>query len=124
MKIFPGFPIFALALFSVIGSVADANSSKESSWAGDITPIVKSDWNKQRAAHLLERAGFGGTPAQIGEFAKLDPKTAVRRLVYFEGVPEEQLPPFDHSGVHDPGLEPFPPSRPATTNLRARMVRL
>ena len=120
MKIFPGFPIFAIALFSVIGSVADANPSKESSWAGDISPIAKSDWNKQRVAHLLERAGFGSTPAEIAEFTKLDPKAAVRRLVYFEGAPEEQLPPFDHSGVHDPGLEPFPPSRPATTNLASK----
>jgi hypothetical protein len=26
------------------------------------------------------------------------------------------LPPFDPSGIHDPGLEPFPPSRPAVTD--------
>ena len=35
----------------------------------------------------------------------------------FEGTDISHLPPFDHSGIHDPGLEPFPPSRPAVTDL-------
>ena len=36
--------------------------------------------------------------------------------MYFEGVPADAvMPPFNHSGVFDPGLDPFPPSRPATT---------
>lgn len=120
MKKYPGFLIVSVAFISMIWSVAHATSDKQKEWAGDITPITKSDWNERSAKHLLERAGFGGTPAEIAEFAKLDPKEAVRRLVYFEGAPEDSLPPFDHSGVHDPGLEPFPPSRPATTKLAAK----
>lgn len=85
--------------------------------AGDLTPISRGDWDESTAAHLLERAGFGATPAEISEFTRLGPAAAVRRIVYFQGAPEEHLPAFDHSGVHDPSLEPFPPSRPATTNL-------
>ncbi len=27
------------------------------------------------------------------------------------------MPAFDESGIHDPGLEPFPPSRPAVTDM-------
>ena len=62
---------------------------------------------------------FGGTPAEIDALAAMTPEEAVRYLVRFEGAPEVDLAPFDHSGVHDPGLEPFPPSRPAATRLAA-----
>ncbi len=88
-----------------------------SPWAGDLTPIAPSDWNRARAAHLLERAGFSGTPEEIDALAQLTPAEAVRRLVYFEGVPATELPPFEHSGVFEEGLDQFPPSRPATTDL-------
>ena len=86
-------------------------------WQNDLTPISSSDWNTEFAAHLLERAGFGGTPEEIQAIAKLTPAQAVARMVRFEGVPANHLQPFDESGVHDPGLEPFPPSRPAVTEM-------
>jgi hypothetical protein len=86
-------------------------------WQNDLTPIGSSDWTTEFAAHLLERAGFGGTPEDIQAVAKLTPAKAVARLVRFEGTDVGNLAPFDHSGVHDPGLEPFPPSRPAVTDL-------
>jgi hypothetical protein len=82
--------------------------------ANDLTPISPSDWNYGFAAHLIERAGFGGTPEEIQTLATQAPADAVRRLVYFQNI-ENNLPPFDHSGIHDPGLEPFPESRPAVT---------
>src|SRR5580704_18114159 len=86
-------------------------------WQNDLTPIGPADWNCDFAAHLLERAGFGATPDEIANLAKLTPAQAVARLVRFEGTDASNLPPFDHSGVHDPGLEPFPPSRPAVTAM-------
>jgi hypothetical protein len=86
-------------------------------WQNDLTPIGPADWNYDFAAHLLERAGFGATPDEIANLAKLTPARAVARLVRFEGTDASNLPPFDHSGVHDPGLEPFPPSRPAVTDM-------
>jgi uncharacterized protein (DUF1800 family) len=82
----------------------------------DLTPIGAPDWNYDAAAHLLERAGFGGTPEEIQALAKYSPGGAVRQLVYFQNT-RNDLPPFDHSGIHDPGLEPFPESRPAVTKL-------
>ena len=87
------------------------------SWQNDLSPIRDSDWNYDFAAHLLERAGFGGTPEEVQALAKLTPAQAVARLVRFEGVGSGDLPPFDESNIHDPGLEPFPPSRPAVTDL-------
>lgn len=86
-------------------------------WQNDLTPIGPADWKRDFAAHLLERAGFGGTPEEIDALAKMTPDRAIARLVRFEGTDSSHLPPFDHSGVHDPGLEPFPPSRPAVTDL-------
>ena len=86
-------------------------------WTNSLNPITAGDWNAARAAHLLERAGFGGTPEEVAALAKLTPAAAVAYLVRFEGAPDGKLPAFDHSGVHDSGLEPFPPSRPATTKL-------
>ena len=91
-------------------------SAQESpDWTGDLSPISAAEWDRDKARHLLARAGFGGTPAEIDALAKLSPQAAVRRLVYFEGAPAAELPAFDHSGIFDEGLDPFPPSRPATT---------
>ena len=94
-----------------------AQQTGATSWQDDLAPIGLTAWNYDRAAHLLERAGFGGTPEQITVLAAMSPAEAVRRLVYFDGVDNSHLLPFEHSGIHDPGLEPFPPSRPATTEL-------
>ena len=86
------------------------------SWVNDLTPISEIDWSYERAAHLLERAGFGGTPEEISRLASLTPNQAVKSLVYFDKS-DQNINSFEHSGIHDPGLDPFPPSRPATTEL-------
>ena len=51
------------------------------SWTGDLTPITTADWSRNRAAHLLERAGFGGTPEEVDRLAAMTPEAAVRWLV-------------------------------------------
>ena len=95
---------------------AIAQTAGPAAWQNDLTPIAPADWNYDFAAHLLERAGFGGTPDEIQALAKLTPEQAIARLVRFEGTDESHLPAFDQSDIHDPGLEPFPPSRPAVTD--------
>jgi len=105
-----------LLLVSTVAQQALAQSGIVS-WQDDLSPIANTDWNYDRAAHLLERAGFGGTPDDIERLAAMSPREAVRSLVYFDPSANSHLQLFDHSGIHDPGLEPFPPSRPATTNL-------
>ena len=84
--------------------------------ANELTPIGPGEWNANKAAHLLSRAGFGGTPEDVARLAAMTPQQAVRSLVYFDKADNRQLRPFDHSGIHDPGLEPFPESRPAATD--------
>ena len=84
-------------------------------WVNDLDPIQPADWDRARAKHLLNRAGFGGTPEDIDRLAALTPVEAVRRIIDYEKVENGDLPAFEHSGVYDPTLKVFPPSRPATT---------
>ncbi|MCL4231526.1 MAG: DUF1800 family protein [Dehalococcoidia bacterium] len=46
---------------------------------------------KRRAAHLLRRAGFGGTRAQIDEFAALSREEAADRLLNYSAVDNSAL---------------------------------
>src|SRR5579863_7063112 len=105
------------ALLPMAAAMAMAATAGSAQWQNDLTPIGPADWNYDFAAHLLERAGFGGTPEEIQALAKMTPNRAIARLVRFEGTDVSHMAPFDHSGIHDPGLEPFPPSRPAVTDM-------
>ena len=85
-------------------------------WTNNLQALTPQEWNRDRAQHLLERAGFGGTPQEIDEWARMTPAQAVRRLVYYPSL-ADKLAPFEASGAHDMGLEPFAASRPAATDL-------
>jgi len=88
-------------------------------WVEDLAPIGDVDWNYARARHLLDRAGFGGTPDDIARLARMTPVAAVGSLVDYQSIDNNRLSPFEHSGVYDPTLTPFPPTRPAATTLAA-----
>jgi uncharacterized protein (DUF1800 family) len=92
------------------------NAQAANTWLNDLQPLPKQEWNFERAQHLLERAGFGATPQEIEQLAKLTPAQAVRRLVRYQATPDK-FKPFEDSGSHDAGLEPFAASRPAATDL-------
>ena len=113
--------VAAVMMLAIAGTAVSANTAGWSpgpaSWAGDLTPISTADWNYDRAAHLLERAGFGGTPEDIQKLADMTPEQAVRYLVYYAAISNNHIPPFEHSGLWDETLTHFPPSRPAATEL-------
>src|SRR5262245_8093902 len=44
---------------------------------------------RDRIAHLLRRAGFGASPAELESYVKLGFDGAVNRLVNYESVPDE-----------------------------------
>ncbi|MSR15079.1 MAG: DUF1800 domain-containing protein [Gammaproteobacteria bacterium] len=104
----------ALVVTSCLLSVLAGTSANET-WVGDLNPIAAAEWDRAKARHLLERAGFGGTPEEADLFASYTPEQAVAYLVNFKGAPKSSLPPFEHSGIFEAGLDPFPASRPATT---------
>ena len=116
-------PAAALLLCATVPAGAAGQgdwSPGPASWVGDMTPIAAADWNYDRAAHLLSRAGFGGTPEDIQKLADMTPEQAVRSLVDFADIPNDHLSPFEHSGFWDESLVDFPPSRPAATELAAK----
>jgi uncharacterized protein (DUF1800 family) len=58
-----------------------------------LKPVAAGDWNFAHAAHLLNRAGFGGTPAEIERLAALKPEQAIASLVDFEKIPDDTKDP-------------------------------
>lgn len=53
-----------------------------------LDPIPPSQWNYTKAAHLLNRAGFGGPPSEIKKLVELGPEGAVASLVDYEKIPD------------------------------------
>ena len=102
-----------------LSAAAAAPAMGASEWKDDLRPIADAQWTAASAAHLLQRAGFGGSPEEIAALTALGPREAVRRLVRWQSVPEDFVA-FDESGLHDPSLEPFPASRPAATDAAKR----
>src|SRR5271169_4014015 len=85
----------------------------------DLSPISASGWTREQARHLLDRAGFGGPPKEVARLAAMPPDAAVAWFIDFKAVDNSHLPPFEPSGIYDPSLTPFPPTRPAATRLAA-----
>ena len=99
-------------------------------------------WNARKAAHLLRRAGFGGSPAEVATYASLSMDAAVDRLVRFDSAglpggpelsddrPNRQLmqifaPDIKRlqqlngpAGVTQPAMQPgaVPPAQPLAAN--------
>ena len=106
-------------LWATLGTAGPAAGAVLPDGQDDLRPICAAQWPHAAAAHLLQRAGFGGRPEEIAALAARTPQQAVRRLLRSQAVPEDFVA-FDESGLHDPGLEPFPASRPAATNAAKR----
>ncbi len=106
----------AVCLMLLTGVLQTAFAAEEALWVNDLKPLPAQAWNAERAAHLLERAGFGGNPAEVQRLAQMTPAQAVKSLVRYQSIPD-QFTPFQDSGSHDAGLEPFAASRPAATDL-------
>ena len=58
-----------------------------------LKPLSESKWNYETAAHLLNRAGFGGPPSQVEKLAGLKHDQAVALLLDYEMVPDETPDP-------------------------------
>lgn len=56
-----------------------------------MSPISKSQWNATTARHLLNRAGFGGTSAQVDALVAMGPDGAVDYLLNYDSLPEETI---------------------------------
>jgi hypothetical protein len=85
-------------------------------WQDDLSHLPPSEWNYDRAAHLLAHAGFGGRPEEIEKLADAGVDRAVESLVRYERLSNPKMQPFGESGFWDPTLDRFPESRPDATD--------
>ena len=85
-------------------------------WVDNLRPITAADWTRERAAHLLERAGFGALPAEVQHSLTLGPRAAVAALVRPPGADDPAVRGFERSGLPDAGIDPFPETRPLATD--------
>ncbi len=100
------------ALLLAVGAAAVAAAGPgPAGWVNDLTPITAADWDYDKAAHLVERAGFGATPTEIERLAAMTPEAAVAELVDYTTIDNGATPAFDPSPIWDPGMDPFPKSR-------------
>ena len=53
-----------------------------------LKPLATKDWSYATAAHLLNRAGFGGTPEEIKGLSNFGPDRAVASLLDYENIPD------------------------------------
>jgi len=53
-----------------------------------LKPLSSDRWDYTKAAHLLNRAGFGGPPEEIQKLADLGPDKAVAYLLDYEKIPD------------------------------------
>ncbi|MFN3166525.1 MAG: DUF1800 family protein [Phycisphaeraceae bacterium] len=60
-----------------------------------LSPIPARDFGPAQARHLVNRAGFGGTPAQLADWHTLGLDRAVGQLVDYNGIATPDLEPAD-----------------------------
>ena len=79
-------------------------------------------WNARLAAHLLRRAGFGGTAAEVRRLASLPMHAAVDSLVSFPSTAALPAPPQ----LYDPvaGLQAGVPPKEIRKNERQSVIEL
>ena len=58
-----------------------------------LSQLPASKWNAATAAHLINRAGFGGSPADIENLRQLGPDKAVSWFLDYESIPDHSPPP-------------------------------
>jgi uncharacterized protein (DUF1800 family) len=63
--------------------------------------LARSDWSRDRAVHLLNRAGFGCTPEQADAAAKRDPAELVDELLSFDAAKSPPPPEWVKPGVEE-----------------------
>ena len=88
--------------------------------AAPLSPLPASAWNREAAAHLLRRAGFGGTAAEAESLHALGLEGAVDSLLDWEGQPDPRVPTPPIEVTARPGREEL---RDKTQEERQRITR-
>ena len=89
--LYPFILIFSINLNSTLADTNNINAANNLDWIGNLSPLSESDWDINIAKHLLERAGFGGTPGEIKKIYELGLIGAVNHLVNYESINDDFL---------------------------------
>src|SRR5579885_2043984 len=87
-----------------------------------LKPLARKRWDFTTAAHLLNRAGFGGTPREIEQLAALGLEKAVAQLVDYEKIPDATSNP-DWAKPDPTRAERFRKARDAEPEARRKMIQ-
>ena len=68
-----------------------------------LSPFPESEWSWNSAAHLLRRAGFGGTKAEVDALHARGLEGAVDSLLGWQGKPDPGTPPISITVTERPG---------------------
>ena len=82
--------------------------------ASSLQQLDPKDFDERKAQHLLQRAGFGGTPQQIQALAKLGLEKSVAYIVNYKALPDPSPPA---SGDYDKDII-RPPTRTEQETIR------
>ncbi len=93
---------FALAM--VLGAVLLAADPPPEVLSPALAPLAADEWDADKAAHLLRRAGFGGLPGEIISLALRSPEEAVAFLVDYESRPATAPLVFEPFDVNHPQI--------------------
>src|SRR6478752_6058857 len=87
-----------------------------------LKPLSGKGWNFTTAAHLLNRAGFSGPPAEIEKLRAMGHEKAVAHLVDYERIPDKTPDP-DWAKPDPQRAEKFLAARRASEEERRRIIR-
>src|SRR5437867_3338138 len=87
-----------------------------------LKPLPSTRWDFTTAAHLLNRAGFCGTPAEIEKFVALGPEQSVSHFVDYEKIQDNTRDP-DWAKPDPDRVERFMAARSAPEEERKKMQR-
>jgi hypothetical protein len=110
-RLFPRLSLPALAALALLAvamvPMRPVAAQETATTANALAPLPAKDWNARAAGHLLRRAGFGGTPAEIAALVTLGMDKAVASLVNYETIANDACAPFecDYDGGKNLGRE-------------------
>ncbi len=88
-----------------------------------LKPLAKDGWNYETAAHLLNRAGFGGPPEEIARLTDLGHDAALSSLLDYEKIPDPTPNPVVGGAGSGPRGTPCAPCRRWRRRTAARRSR-
>jgi uncharacterized protein (DUF1800 family) len=82
-----------LSLLVVLPAGIPAGVARADARSSSLDPLPESQWDRSKAAHLLRRAGFGGTSEEVNRLFEIGLNRAVDWLVDYRTVAYEPAPP-------------------------------